>query len=329
MAAPVPPPALRPGDAVGIATPSNSIVTPRRLERGVRALTALGLRPVVGPLALAQQPSAARRAEELNGYLRDPQIRGVFCTIGGYTTNGVLDSLDYSALRRDPKVVVGYSDITALLLAVLTRSELMTFHGPTVLPELGEYPAPLPYTASSLMRAVTCPEPLGLLPPSPVYTDQFHAWDEADDRPRDLRAVAGWRWLNSGDATGRLLGGNLETLCALTGTKYLPSFAGAVLVCETASSQPDQISRDLNHLAMAGVFDDLAGVLFGRAFRVPREFDQRLDEIVLELFAPLGVPVVTRMHIGHGDPMLTLPLGARVRLDSVRRTIEVIDAPVR
>jgi muramoyltetrapeptide carboxypeptidase LdcA involved in peptidoglycan recycling len=272
--------------------------------------------------------TAERRAAELNGFLRDPEVRAVIGAIGGYTSNGVLDRVDWVALRRDPKILLGYSDLTALLLAATVHAEVVAFHGPTLLPELAEYPRPFPYTIEHLRRAVSQPQPLGRLRPAPVWTEEFLAWDVADDRARSTDPGTGWQWLCPGSGTGPLLGGNLETLGVLAGTRYLPDFTGAVLLWETTAATLEQVERSLTHLAMVGVFDRLAGVVVGRSFRGGDGFETLLRRFTGAWFADLGVPVIAGVDIGHADPMVTLPLGVRVSLDSSSDVVEVCGAGV-
>jgi len=324
-------PRLRPGDLVAVASPAGTVRAPRRLRRGVEALRGLGYEVRVGELATvfdAAERTAVRRAAELNEFFRDPEVRAVVCTIGGYTTNGVLDLLDYDALRADPKPVVGYSDLTALLAAVLTRAGVSCCHGPTLLPELAEFPEPLPDTAESLHRALTDQHPPGVLTPATSWTDEFLSWELDDDRPRKTLPNPGWTWLATGSGTGPLVGGNLETLCTLAGTRYFPAVRGAILLCETASAEAGVAERSLAHLAMLGVFDAVGGVVAGRTFRGGPGFETRFHDLLRQWVARPGVPVVAGLDVGHCDPMTTLPLGGRVRVDSSTGTIEVLDAAV-
>ena len=272
--------------------------------------------------------TAERRADELNGFFADPAVRAVMSTIGGYTTSGVLDLLDYSALRADPKVVIGYSDITALLGAVLEQAGIVVFHGPTVLPELAEHPGILPYTRKSLLRAVTRSAPVGPIVPATEWTEEFLSWDVDDDRPRTVRRGPGRVWLRPGTASGPLLGGNLDTLSAIAGTRYFPALDDAILLCETASGDIRTVIRALTHLRLLGAFDTVAGVVVARAFRAPAGFDAALATELRRLLVRPNVPVVVGVDAGHCDPMATLPLGVTVELDSTADRIEVLDAAV-
>lgn len=318
---------LAAGDTIGVCTPSGpgAVICRPRFCRGVRALQECGFEVRVGAQAYvtgyaAGSPTA--RAQEINEFLRDPRVRAIVTTIGGLNANAVLPYLDYAALRADPKIVIGYSDITAILLALVSRAGVVTFHGPTLMPELAEYPGPLPYTLDSMLATLTG-RPAGPLRAPGEWTDELLWWGAEDTRHREMREHAGWSWVAPGAGAGPLLGGNLETLCSLTGTPYLPPFPGAVLMWETCATTVASVDRSLTHLDAAGVTTDIAGMVVGRSFRAPDGFERELREFVADRYAGRGIPIVAGADIGHADPMLTLPLGAPARLDSARETFEV------
>lgn len=316
---------------MAVAAPSGPVMFPERLNRGVRALRSMGFRTVVGPVAAGQgaRRSARERADELNAFFRAPEVRAVVAAIGGYSSNALLDLLDWEALRADPKILVGYSDITALLMGAVHVAGVPAFHGPTVLPELAEYPEALPETVNGLRAAVCDARPLGVLAPVPEWTEEFLAWEKDDTRARRPEPAAPWRWIGDGAASGRLLGGNLETLCALAGTRYFPDFTGAVVLLESAAASHDAIDRDLDHLSMLGVFDGMAGLVFGHSFRGGPGFQATLEERLAARFADTAAPVVLGVHLGHTDPMPTLPLGVPLAIDAGKQRLEVLDAAVR
>ncbi|WP_217179173.1 LD-carboxypeptidase [Streptomyces sp. AC495_CC817] len=331
--APARPPGLRPGDIIGVVSPSapGAPVAPGRFRRAVQALKDMGFEVREGSRTWNIGDSAGtpqERAAELNDFLRDPDVRAVMATIGGHTCNAILPLVDYTALREQPTILVGYSDITALLLACVAKSDVVTFHGPTVMAEFGEFPAPLPYTRDSFLATLTRPVATGPLQQPSEWSDEFLLWDSEDGRARSLDTARPPTWLVEGSGTGPLLGGNLDTLSILGGTEYLPDFRGAVLLWETCATSHTRIDQLLTHLEMLGVMDDLAGMVVGHGFRAPQEFEGQLHAHLAERYADRGFPVVAGVLAGHCDPMPTLPLGCRVALDSRRRAIEVIDAAV-
>lgn len=324
---------LRAGDRIAVCTPSGpgGAIAPARFARGVRWLEESGFDVVVGAQAYASGRSAGSaraRADEVNAALHDGSVRAVVTAIGGLNTNGVLPYVDFAALERDPKILLGYSDITALLLAAYARTGVVTFHGPTLMPELAEFPEPLAYTWEGVRGALMSGEPLGLLTPPSSLTEELLLWDEADDRPRTALPNPGWSWLAPGSDTGRLVGGNLDTVRALLGTPYMPCTRGAVLFWETCTDSLASIECALDHLDAAGVTADLAGMVVGRSFRVGEGFEKELQELTAERYTERGFPIVAGVDLGHSDPMLTLPIGVEVILDSERRYVEVLSSGV-
>ncbi|QKV94908.1 LD-carboxypeptidase [Streptomyces sp. NA02950] len=331
---PVRPPTLRPRDVIGLVSPSapGAPVAPQRFRRATDALRNMGFTVREGSRTWGTGDSAGtpqERADEINEFIRDPGVRAIVATIGGHTCNAILPLIDYAGLREDPKILIGYSDITALLLACVAKSDVVTFHGPTLLAEFGEFPAPLPGTRDAFLTAVSQTAAVGPLQQPPEWTDEHLLWDSEDTRARSLKPSRPRSWIVEGKGVGPLLGGNLDTLSVLGGTEYLPDFRGAILVWETCLTSINRIDQLLTHLEMVGIMDDLAGMMVGHGFRASGEFEDALHGHVAERYADHGFPVVAGVLAGHCDPMPTLPLGCRVALDSERRSIEVIDAAVR
>lgn len=325
------PPHLAPGDVIAVTTPSGPVRAAGRLARGVSALRQLGFDVIVGPQAYIDDPRKRvpeARSEELNSFFRDAGIRAVIAAIGGYTCNAILPYLDYAVLRRQPKIICGYSDITALLLACHNRAGIVTFHGPTLLPEVAEFPAMQDYSRSHFLRVVGRTAPAGRLKAADAWTDEFLAWDIDDNRPRRMQPSAGWLWFGHGHAQGRLVGGNLETISAMAGTPYLPDFSGSIVFLETASTSPELVERSLAHLDMAGTFSGIPAVLFGRPFRTDDIFADQLSILVRRWFADRVISVVTNVDLGHTDPMLTLPIGVRASVDFTHESLAIVDAAV-
>lgn len=331
---PARPPRLRPGDTVAIISPSTPSAAhyAQRLERGVQALECLDFRICLGELATHSNDwvtaPAKRRAEEINAFLSNPDVRAIFTTIGGWNTNGVLPYIDFDLLRQNPKILIGYSDITALIVAAYTCANVVTFHGPTVLPELGEYPDIQQYTKTSLINTLCNAVPPGRLEMPTTWTEELLLWGQQDNRPRQKLPAQKWKWLYPGFGKGRAIGGNLETLCALAATPYFPDFRDAIFFWESAITDIAQIERSLAHLEMLGVFDKLRGMVVGRSFRAGHDFEESLQCHVLDRFAGIDYPILAGVFLGHPDPMVTLPLGVTVRLDASANLFEVIDAAV-
>lgn len=306
------PPRLREGDRVAVVTPSSAVVSRERIETGLEVLRGWGLDPYLTPNATEVHGhlagTDAQRAADLNGAFRDPSVRAVWTSRGGYGATRILDLLDWPALAADPKLLIGFSDITALLLATWRRLHLVTVHGQFV-GRLGLQP---PATLDLLRRMVTEPEPLGPL-------------SQPDGAP-PVRVIRG------GTAEGRLVGGNLALLTALVGTTDAPDLRGAILFLEDVAEAPYRLDRMLVQLRSAGLLDGVAGIVVGELPDCdPPDTRPSLTaaEVVDDVLGGLRVPVVADLAVGHVDRQLPLPVGARARLDADAGTLALLEPAVR
>ncbi|WBB51628.1 LD-carboxypeptidase [Verrucosispora sp. WMMA2044] len=279
---------------------------PERVARGVELLTGWGLRPVLAPNAYARQGylagTDALRAADLNTAFTDPRVRGVICTRGGYGAQRVVDAIDMAAVRRDPKVVAGFSDITALQLALWRGARLAGVHGPGA--AWRDERTPLS-SAESLHAAMTSTEPVTVRA-------------EAGEETFGVRVA--------GRATGRLLGGNLCLVVASLGTPDMPDLTGAVLLLEDVQEPPYKVDRMLTQLRRAGALDGLAGVAVGQFTDCADGWDTTVADVLGERLGDLGVPVLGGLPIGHGPGQLTVPVGTRASLDADAGTLTVAAA---
>ena len=330
---------MRPGDTVAVVSPCSPLVDwwEHRAERARAYLEgSLGLRLRVMPGSGAGQAgrpvSPRARAEDLHAAFADPEVRVVLAAIGGDHAIELLPHLDYGLLRANPKLFQGYSDVTVLHWALLRRAGLVTFYGPALLAELGEHPTVLADTDRWLRAAWFGDGPLRFAP-APVWTDEFLDWDRRLDRtrPRELRPSAGWVTVRDGVAEGPLVGGCLETIRRhLRGSSAWLDLRGALLFLETSEEvpSPEQVDAYLAELAQVGVFEQIAGLVLGRPFGYDREGTRRLWALAAARTEARGLPVLGDVECGHTDPMLTLPLGVRARLDATARTLETLEPAV-
>ncbi len=286
------------GDTIGVVAPGFA-VKPALLHAGVAKLRAMGYEVVLGQHVLARNGYLAgddeRRAADLAAMLRRPEVSAIWFARGGYGgTARLLDRVAWRALRRDPKLLIGYSDLTALFNAAVDRTPAVCLYGPVVT-ELGD---PAAWHAPSL-RALSSGKPLTL-------------------------RFAGRHVLAAGRATGRLLGGNLSVLAHLLGTPYAPDFSDAILFLEDTGEPTYSVDRILTHLRQSGALRRVAGVVLGRLVVPPRRRfppDRSLDDVLREALVPLGVPVIRDVPAGHVRAKKTLPLGVRAVLDTAARTL--------
>jgi muramoyltetrapeptide carboxypeptidase len=284
------PPFLEPGDTIGIPAPA-SLYRPDLFEKGLQVLEGWGFRTRLGRRRLRKNRflagSDSERAEELIGMFLDPEIKGVICARGGYGTLRLLEGFDYRVIQKNPKLFVGFSDITALLAAFWKKTGLMTFHGPMV--------TTLTLTASACrdrLRSILLgglPEAI-LLPPTGK--------------------------IRGGRADGFLLGGNLTLLTNLLGTPFEPAWDGAILFVEDQGEEPYRLDRLLFHLRLAGVLERISGLLLGQLSE--KKIFKADWDLFRDSFSGLDIPIWRGLPIGHGRENLTLPLGAPVELDGDR-----------
>ncbi|MGV8920566.1 MAG: S66 peptidase family protein [Pseudomonas sp.] len=285
---------LQVGDAVALVSPAGPVAQ-QRVEAAVKVLTDWGLRPRVYPHALSRHSFYAgtdeQRASDLNDALADPQIRAVICNRGGYGVQRIIPHLDFAAVRRDPKLVLGFSDITALHAALWRNTRLATIHGP-----VGAQLERGGLTNSSVKHVLMTKEPVVVAA-----------------NPEEI--LVGVR--TCGVAKGILLGGNLSMLSTCIGTPFMPDLNGAILLIEDVSESAYRIDRLLTHLLNCGILQGVAGVAVGQ-FSEPAGVagSVSLADVLNERLRSLGIPVLGGLSIGHGDPNIAVPLGTEAILDA-------------
>ena len=293
---------LRPGDRVMLVSPSGP-TRAERVARGIELLTGWGLDVVTAPNVFAQHHYLAGpdelRLADLNRALRDPDVRGVLCSRGGYGSQRIVDGVDLDAVRADPKLVVGFSDITALQLALWRGARLATVHGPGAA-WLDQRTGP--DAAEALRRTVMTAEPVELKA-------------RPDEETSAVRVP--------GAARGPLLGGNLCLLTASIGTPDMPDLRGAVLLLEDVDEPPYKVDRMLLHLRRAGALSDVAGIAVGQFTNCSDDWPATVADVLNERLGDLGVPVLGGLPIGHGRDQLAVPLGVPALLDATAGTLTV------
>lgn len=315
---PIKPPRLRPGDTIGIIAPASPPPDPDAVERSIAAVERFGFKPKPGRHLRQRFGFLAGddrdRAADLMTMFRDPSVKALFCLRGGYGTGRILQRLDFAAIRSHPKILLGYSDLTALHCALLAKANLVSFHGPMLNAELGRDDSP-EFTIKSCFRTLTETKPPGSI-------------------------LQGYREttvtvLNPGQATGRLVGGNLSMLCNLIGTPWQPRFRGRILFLEDVGEAPYRYDRMLTHLLNAGLLQQVSGIAIGLnkgctdpAQGTGKEYRQTVEEVIAERLLPLGVPLVTGLPIGHVPTIATLPLGLMARLDATTGDLDILEAGV-
>ncbi|KAL9108059.1 MAG: hypothetical protein Q9227_007165 [Pyrenula ochraceoflavens] len=339
---------------VALLSPSSRITSlfPTRFVRACDFLKSLSLNPInfspdnLSSASLAT--SISTRVSEVHSAFTDASISAIICVVGGTTANEILPYLDYDLIRQHPKPFIGYSDITLLHLAFYTKAGLRTFYGPAAIPSFGEFSRPYPFTVEHFLHVLRPShpnKPVGLLPRSDGYTDTFRDWMlcEGPSGPleRPLRPAPGWNWLRPGKATGHLLGGCLPSLCQVQGTQYSPNWEGAVLfieLCEGEAGPGSPIPIEaakmyLADLVMGGVLAAVEGLVMGRGYlhdeKMKEEWERYVKEICKMVWGDKEKPVLTGVDVGHTDPIVTLPIGAKCTVDSRKDLWEILEAGVK
>ncbi len=330
------PPKLKKGDVIGIVSPSSPVASfcPRRLSRGIKQLEKSGFQIKLGQYVEERVNYTAgtidQRLSDLQAMFADSEVKAIIATIGGLNSNQLLDKIDYSLISSNPKIFVGYSDITALLNAISVKTGLVTYYGPMILPQFGEFDGIYDYTWKYFKDLLIAAEKVDYSP-SEWWTDERLDWDTADDRPREKKQNPGWQVLFSGKVKGRLIGGNLSTLVNLIGTEYWPDMKGAILFLEDdEEDDPATYDRHLTHLKQTGVFDQIAGLLFGRP-RTESGFseDNSLAMMVKRLVGKKRLPTMLDLDFGHTDPIFTLPIGIKAEMNADEKTLELLETGVK
>jgi muramoyltetrapeptide carboxypeptidase LdcA involved in peptidoglycan recycling len=332
------PPKLEIGDKIGIISPSwgGPGTFPHRLEAGIRQIEQFGYQAVVTAHARNTHgfvsDSAENRASDIHAMFADPEIKAIIASIGGDHSCHLLPLLDFDLIRRNPKIFMGFSDITVLNIAIYQAAGLVTFNGPAVMTDFADQPHMDAYAERWMHRVLCHAEPAGLVEPAAAWTEEFLDWNQKKDlqRPRQMQPSSGWTWLKSGQGEGRLLGGCIESLQHLRGTSFWPDWSQSVLFFETSEEKPSPAAVDgiLMDYENMGVLQELQGMLVGRPMRYTVEEKQALRDVILDRTQSYDFPIITDMDFGHTSPQITIPVGCRVRIDSNRERVELIEAAV-
>ena len=303
---------------MALVAPASATFQGVDLDIARESLEALGLKVKVGRHVLARHGYLAGadkdRAADINGFFADREVRAVLPIRGGWGSARVLPYLDFEAIRRNPKIVLGYSDITALLLSIHARTGLVTFHGPN---GMGRWDA---WSVDHLRRLLFNGEAVTLENPRSM-----------SDRNSLVQIENRVRTIHPGTARGRLLGGNLTVLTAILGSPYVPVWDGAILFLEDVGEDLYRIDRMFTQLKLAGVLEKIRGFVFGTCSECgPGEgfASLTLEEILADHITPLGIPAWFGAMIGHQMQQWTVPVGTEVQIDSSKGTITLQSSAV-
>lgn len=329
------PKALSPGDTIGVITPStpaNAMFRDKHLH-GIMVLREMGYMVKEGSLTARYSSQGYRsgtpeeRANEFMEFVHDESVKCIITTIGGMNSSSMIPFLDFVAIRNNPKIFCGFSDITSLHLSILHSSGLSTFYGPAVMASFGEYPTVVEGTRESFLAAVS---------KDTVYPRILHPFHEWSDHFRDAKTDAwktekrlykkneGWKVLSNGEITSNIIVANLSTLLSAAGTTYFPALDGKILLIESMHAPFSTEERSLRQLELMGVFDIINGLIIGK----PEILDAQgasftHDALIMEVIGKRNYPIISNFDCGHTVPMHTIAQMAKVELKADSKLVSV------
>ena len=319
---------LRKGDTIAVYSPSSpaSAFAVARFERAKAYLSDKGYIIKEGSLTghrdFYRSGTIQERVDELNALIRDPEVRCILSMIGGMNSNSLLPYLDYEAIKKDPKIFVGYSDVTALLLGIYAKTGLVTYYGPALVASFGEFPPYVDETFANFEAIVSgqmiYPYPI---PTPKEWTEEYIDWSLQDrsKHPLTNQLIT----VHPGRHTGRLIGGNLNTMGGIWGSEYMPDIKhGDILLIEDSLKDIATLERNFAHLKINGVFDRIGGLILGKheLFK-DMGTGRRPYELLLEVIGEPTFPILADFDCAHTHPMLTLPIGVMVTLDADKQEL--------
>ncbi|KLN63762.1 S66 family peptidase [Vibrio sp. VPAP30] len=323
------PKALSVGDKIGFFSPSSpaTVLAPNRFNRAKSYLEAKGFDLVAGSLTgkldAYRSGSIEERAEELNQLIRDPDVRCIMSTIGGSNSNALLPYIDYEALRNDPKIIVGYSDVTALLMGIYAQTGLVTFYGPALVASFGEFPPLVDETFNSFFEILSSESALYSYTMPREWTDIKHDWETQDSAKPTYQNE--WQFLGKGRTQGRIIGGNLNTMAGIWGSPYMPEIQGGdILLIEDSLKGIETVERSFAHLFACGVFDKVSAIVLGKHELFDDKGTRRSPiDVLLEVLNGKAVPILYGFDSCHTHPMLVIPLGVLGEIDFDNHTFSI------
>lgn len=322
---------LKKGDTIGIFSPSTPITKfcPVRYKRAKEYLEGKGFKIKEGKLTgkgdFYRSGSIEERAEELNELIRDPEVRCIMSTIGGMNSNSLLPYIDYEGFKRDPKIIIGYSDVTAILMGIYAKTGIGTYYGPAIVASFGEVEPYNDLTYRYFEDILMNPREKEYIYEMPEYwTEEYINWEEQDRSKNKTKNE--WVTLREGTAEGRLIIGNLNTMGGIWGSPYMPEVRrGDILFIEDSLKDIATVERSFSFLKINGVFDRIGGLILGKHELFDDKGTGRKPyEVLLEVLGDYDFPFLAEVDCCHTHPMFTMEIGSRVRLDATNKNVVLL-----
>lgn len=326
---------LKLGDTIGFFSPSTPITSmcPKRYNRAKNFIKSKGFNLIEGNLTekkdFYRSGSILERANEFNELIYNPDVKCIISTIGGMNTNSILPYIDYEAIKNNPKIIIGYSDMTALLLAIYSKTGLTTYYGPALVASFGEL-SPLVdetflYFANILNDNSSFPQ---LLPTPKRWTDEYIDW-EVQNREKVLynNNLIG---INPSVITGRLIGGNLNTMTGFWGSEFMPEIKhGDILLIEDSLKDISLVERLFSLLKVNGIFEKVSAIILGKHEQFnDLGTNRRPLDVLLEVLGDKKLPILAEFDCCHTHPMLTMPIGALVEVNTMDKTVKILSESI-
>lgn len=332
---------LKKGDTVGFVSPSAGLApfAMHRIERASVAFQKMGYKVKIAQNALKNNgyvsAPAKERADDINQMFKDPEVKMIIATIGGDHSNQLLKYLNFNLISKNPKVFIGYSDVTVLHYAIQSQCNLSTYYGPCAMTQFGEYPDIFNYTLEYFNYELSESgyKKSHSIDPSDYWTDEVLDWFKKDDlkKPRKLEKNSGYQWLTEGKARGEILGGCVPSVNHLAGTKYWLNPEDKIYFIDIPEgdsydkgisiSKLDSFLADLDNIQL---FDSIKGLIVGRAYRYSQKEITELKKVILRYAGKKNYPILFNANIGHTDPIITIRYGSEVEIDSEKNSFCVV-----
>jgi muramoyltetrapeptide carboxypeptidase LdcA involved in peptidoglycan recycling len=319
------------GDKIGMISPSSPITfnCPKRFERAKKFIESKGFTVVEGKLTgktdYYRSGSIKERVDEINSFIEDDSIKCIMSSIGGMNSNSLLPYINYEKLKQNPKIIIGYSDFTAILLAIYKKTGITTYYGPALVATFGELEPFNEISFEYLLKALHSKReyPIELNAPK-IWTEERIDW-ETQNRPKKENQNK-LKTLIPGIIEGRLIGGNLNTIQGIFGTEYMPEILnGDILFIEDSLKSAAEVERSFSLLKCAGVFEKVSGIIYGKHELFDDQNTNRKPyEILMEVIGNTKIPILSEFDCSHTHPMFTLPIGSRVLLNTEKQIVTII-----
>lgn len=305
---------------------------PERYSRSLRNLRALNFEVSESRHASAKHfhmaGTVSQRTDDFLEAWFDDDVDLILSVIGGHSTHQILPNIPFSDLAKAPKTLVGYSDTTTLMLALLSQAGIPSLCGPALMPQFGEFGGPHPYTKSEFFAALDSTLPYRTIESTADIIEERLRWGKEDTRSRKPVVGRARRCWRPGTATGEIIVANMGCLLLLAGTPYMPDLSGSILVIEDDDSEtPESIDRYFTQMKQIGIFDSIKGLVVGRFPKSVGLCDAVLDELLERSLGANPCPVLTDVEIGHVDPVTTIPSGVQGFLSATDKTLTVTSNP--